>query len=338
MELLEKLMLEQGVSGNEAKVRDLIAKEIKPYVSELFTDNMGNLIAHSHGKSPRVMLAAHMDEVGLMVKKIDENGKIFFTTIGYMEPAALIGQRVSIPSREGKINGVIITKEMSEEKEIKKLPNMGEMFIDSGMEKEELEKAGVEAGTYINPVQPVFWLGKHRVSGKALDDRVGCYILIELAKRLKKKTKNQIFYVFTTQEEVGLYGAKTSAYSIEPDWAITVDVTNYEEGSEGSPRDLGKGPTITVKDSEMLANRCINGWIKEIAKKKKIPIQMDVSDAGTTDALSISITRSGIPSGVIGVTVKNLHSMVGIAHKKDIVQVIEILEELLKNPPKVCLV
>jgi len=135
------------------------------------------------------------------------------------------------------------------------------------------------------------------------------------------------------QEEIGLYGSKISAYKIDADWAIGIDVTESTKNKK-----LGGGPCITVKDAEMLGNRCINSWLENIAKKKRIPLQLDVSETGTTDALSIAISKEGTPTSVLGVTIKNMHSSISIAHMDDINNAIKLLELLLRNPPKVCIV
>jgi endoglucanase len=331
MVMLKELINAEGISGNEMNVRVLIRKAMKGCADEIYVDKVGNLIAHKKGNKPTVMLAAHMDEVGLMVRSIEENGQMRFSTLGGMEVVSLIGQRVKM----GKIGGVITTENMSAGDEIDELPRMEELYIDTGMRKKDLERKGIGTGTYVSFQGSSFCtLGSERIiSGKALDDRVGCHVLIELAKKLKK-VKNDIFYVFTVQEEIGLYGAKISAYKIEPDWAIVVDVT--DENRLG--KRLGAGPCLILKDAEMLTNRCINGWLRDIAKKRRIPLQLEVSDSGTTDALSISLSKGGTPTAVLGVAVRNMHTATGMVHMDDVNNAIKLLEVLLRKPPKVCLV
>lgn len=338
MRLLEKLINIFGVSGYEQSVREIIKNEIKDYVDEISVDKLGNLIAHKKGKRPRVMLAAHMDEIGLIIKNIDEKGKIFCSAVGGFEANSLVGERVHIKGKGEDIFGVITTKEISDDLEVKELPTIENIFIDTGLNKKELIKHGVEIGSYIEFEQNLKCpCNKKMVFGKALDDRIGCYILIELAKRLKKM-KNDTYFVFTVQEEVGLYGAKTSAFIIDPDWAVAVDVTEANDCLDNPIKQIGKGPTVTIKDAEMVGNRCIIEWLKELAKKKKIPLQLDVSDTGTTDALNISISRDGVPSVVVGVAVRNIHTPFAIAHRNDIENAIILLESLLKKAPKSCVV
>lgn len=334
--LLEKLINAYGVSGSEEDVRGIIEKEIKKYVDNIYVDKLGNLIAKKKGSSPKVMLAAHMDEVGLVAKNINEDGKVYFSLVGGIETLTLLGQRVAVRSGGKRIIGVVSTEKMEGGYALKETPTLDDMFVDFDMNKKGLQKAGIGIGTFMVFEQTTEYLdGGKTICGKALDDRIGCYILIELAKRLKK-TKNEIYFVFTVQEEIGLYGAKASTYSLEPDWAIAVDATYISE--KNSAKLLGNGPCVTIKDVGMIGNKCINSWLTSIAKKKKIPVQLEVSDFGTTDALNISLSRGGVPSTALGIAIKNIHSAVGVASLKDVENAIKLLHELLKNPPKVCLV
>jgi len=173
--------------------------------------------------------------------------------------------------------------------------------------------------------------------GKALDDRIGCFMMCKLAEKLKN-TKRNLFFVFTVQEEIGLYGAQTSVWEINPDWGLAIDVMGATDYYEEGPIGLGRGPTITIMDVEMIANQCVNNWIKDIAKNKGIPLQKVVEEFGTTDATKIMMSRGGVPSTTLGVPVRNLHSTVSIAHTGDIKQAIEIIYHLLKKPPQQCVV
>ncbi len=338
LKLLKRLMDVGGVSGSEAKIRSLIIKEIKPYVDKIKTDKSGNLIAHQKGPKPTVMLAAHMDEVGLMVKSIDQNGLIEVDKIGDIESMVIIGQKVWIETKNKPVQGVVTTKDLSDSDEIEELPEDGEIIIDTGLNKKELSKLGVRVGSFINLIQENSTLSKKEIiCGKALDDRIGCYILIQLAKACNKTRKSEIYFVFTVQEEMGLYGAKTSAYEIKPDWAIAIDTTEANDAQAETPTQvLGKGVSITAKDADMIGNKCINTWLEEIAKKRKIPIQWDVSDRTTTDAINIYFSGGGVPATVVGVPVRNSHSTIGIANTKDIDNTVKLLNFLLKNPPKKC--
>ena len=336
MDLLEELLNVFGVSGSEGDVRKIIAREIKKYVTHINVDKSGNLIAHKKGKRPKVMLAAHMDEIGLIVKNIDNKGRILFSTIGGIDPLALICQRVSVETKKGLVYGVITMNNMSNSFDFNDKPKLNDLFVDTGLNRKELFNLGIKTGDYIYYKRKTINLGsKNLVSGKALDDRIGCYILVELAKRLKN-VKNEVYLVFTVQEEVGLYGARTSAYAVDPDWAVAVDVTNADDFSgDVSTISIGSGPSITIKDAEMLGNREIDNLIIKIAEKNKIPLQLDVSDFGTTDALNISLSKKGVPSVALNVPVRNLHTTIGIANRRDIENAVKLLELLLKNPPKI---
>ncbi len=339
MELLEKLINSYGVSGNEKEVRELIKKEIEKYVDETYVDKFGNLIAHKKGKVPRIMLAAHMDEIGLMVKRITDRGNIIFSTIGGIEIPALIGQKVFIQGSKNKIIGIITSDQLSSGDEMKELPKVTDLYIDTGFNKNKLTKLGVEIGDYIHFYDSnCCFIGEGEfVCGKALDNRIGCYIQIELAKLLKD-SKNEIFYVFTVQEEIGLYGARTSAYTIDPAWAIAID-TNIADDVYSTPtRSLGGGSCLTMKDASMLSNQYLNNWLRDVAKKNNIPIQFAVSEHGVTDALTISLSRGGIPATTISVPVRNIHTVVGMASVNDIKNTIKLLEIALKKPPLVSLV
>jgi tetrahedral aminopeptidase len=337
MELLMQLLDLNGPSGAEHNVRALITKEIKNYVDEISIDKMGNIVAHHKGNGSRVMLAAHMDEIGLMVKNINDNGFIEFTTVGSIEPITLIGQSVSIIDRKNNecCKGIISFKKLHNDDVIKKIPSIHEMYVDTGLSKKELKNKGIDIGNYIIPKHKSNYLGSKKIiSGKALDDRVGCYILIKVIQMLKK-SRLDAYYVFTVQEEVGLYGAKAAVYNINPDWGLAVDTTNCADADTANI--FGKGPFITIKDSELITNMCLDDWLKAIAKKKKIAYQLEVSDIGTTDATNIMLSRGGVPSTVVAVPIRNLHSTIGIAHEDDINNAILLLYYLLKYPPKVCI-
>ncbi|MBW3003710.1 M28 family peptidase [Candidatus Woesearchaeota archaeon] len=337
-ELLIKLLDTFGPSGSEYSVRAIIEKEMKDLVDEMYTDKLGNLICHKSGKGGKVMLTAHMDEIGLIIRDIKEDGKIKFSVVGGVDRATLLGQYVAILNRENEIvaTGVITYQELQDDLIIEEMPEVEDLHIDTGLKKQGLIKKRIGVGAFAVPFQEARFLGnKDVIAGKALDDRIGCFILIELAKRLKD-TDNDIYYVFTVQEEVGLYGAQIAVYKIDPDWGIAVDVTNAEDYEKECVLECGKGPVISVMDAEMISNRCINDWLLEIARKKRIPVQFKVDDTGTTDATKIMLSRGGVPSTVVGVAVRNLHSTISTANLNDIKDAIELLHELMKNPPKVC--
>ncbi len=336
MELLFKLLDAYGPSGNEKEVRNLIYSQIKKYTDNVNIDKFGNLVAYKKGSGPKVLLVAHMDEVGLMVKHINDKGVVSVVTVGWLDPISVVGHLTHVQTKKGVIHGITTLTNINNGEEVTELPKITDIKVEFGMGKKELEKRGVQIGTFINTERKAKLLNEKGVfTGKALDDRVGCYILLETARKLKK-TKSEVYFVFTVQEEIGLYGAKTSLYKLDPDMAIAVDVTNADDMGSEPTRILGAGPTMTVKDSEMMANECINEALKKLAKKHKLPLQIDVSEFGTTDALSVSVERGGIPTSVLGVPVKNLHTVTGIADFNDIENAVKLLCAFLENPPTTC--
>lgn len=336
MKLLEELICAFGVSGFEAEVRDIIKREIGKHVDDVRIDKMGNLIAHKRGKAPRGMLAAHMDEVGLMVKSINDDGFIKCSTVGSLEAMSLIGVHVQIMTKKGTVYGIITTKEMSNNYDITELPQISDLVVDTGLKRAELLDKGVDVGSYIELESPTFFHFGKKIAGKSLDDRVGCYILCEIIRECKK-SPYEYYFVFTVQEEIGLHGAKTSAYTIAPDWGLAIDVCAANDVMREpveNPISLGRGPTLTIMDDTMIANRQINSHIKAIARAKKIKLQFEVTQAGTTDASSILTSRGGVPASVISIPVRNLHTTCSMAHHRDIKNCITLLESLLKRPPK----
>jgi tetrahedral aminopeptidase len=335
MKLLEKLINLNGISGNEGQVRNFIYKEAKKYCKDVFIDKMGNIIAKKKGVRPAVLLMAHMDEIGLMISSIDNDGKIHISSIGGIDPIILVGHRVEIETGNGYMNGIITTKEILNDKDTPKKINMESLFVFTGLNKLGLSKLGVRVGSYIafSKSSNYCTLGnKDIIAGKALDDRIGCYTLLEVLRKLK--TKHEVTFVFTVQEEVGLYGAKASFYNLKSDYALAVDVTSNDEDSERML--IGRGPYLTIKDAEMIGNKCLNELLEKLAKKMKINLQLEVSDVGTTDVTSVFAAKGGIPSAVIGVAVGNIHTTLAAAHRGDIDNSIALISEFLKNPPKVC--
>lgn len=337
MKLLEELICAFGISGFESEVRGIIKREVEKYVDDVTIDRMGNLIAHKKGKAPKGMLAAHMDEVGLMVKTINDDGMIKCSSVGALEAVSLIGAHVQIFSKKGKILGIVTTKELSNNEEFSDLPHVHDLIVDTGLKKSELEKMGVGIGSYVELETPTFFHFGKKIAGKSLDDRVGCYILCELIKKCAK-TPYEYYFVFTVQEEIGLHGSRTSAFSIAPDWGLAVDVCVANDIMREPGEDciaLGQGPVLMVMDESMVANRKINSHIKAIAKAKNIPIQFEVSDVGTTDASTILTSRGGVPASVMSIPVRNLHTTCSMAHQRDIKNCIIVLENLLKKPPPI---
>ncbi|MFC2174829.1 M42 family metallopeptidase [archaeon] len=333
-ELVRKLAGVYGPSGGEEHVRKLIKKEIRPFVDKITVDSFGNLIARQNGRGPRVLIFAHMDEIGLMVKGIEDNGRIIFSRIGGIEPETLLAQQVHIVASKNKIvHGVISSKNLHEGLVTEEFPSVEQMYIDIGLNsRKEVKKLGIGAGDYVVPRRAFATLGKENiVSGKAMDNRVGCAAAIELARKMRKKKRN-ISYVFTAQEEMGMYGARVSAFALEGDFAINVDTTPAQDhGKTG--KGMSNGPYLTYKDEEFIANTVLMKKVERLLKKKKIGYQIEVSDTGTTDALAISLSKGGMPTIVISIPVRNIHSTISIADINDVKGTVKAIEAIATDPP-----
>jgi putative aminopeptidase FrvX len=340
--LLEKLSNAHGISGYEGDVREIIEQEIKSYVDEVKIDTFGNLIAIKKGKSPSVMLAAHMDEIGLMAKYIDDEGFIRFATVGGWFAQTLVNQRVLLHTKKGIVAGVIGSKpvHVMEEEEKKKTIETKDMFIDVGASsRDDALAMGIEPGIPVSMDRKLVALANDNVTGKAFDDRAGGVVLITALERIAgMDLKPTVMAVFTVQEEVGLKGAKTSAFGLNPDVAVAIDtcIPGDHPGIKktDSPVQVGQGPAITVMDAGgrgVITHPKVLEWLRETAKAKGIPYQMDVTERGTTDATAISLTREGIPSGVISVASRYIHTPVEVLSLKDLAKTADLMVEAIKS-------
>lgn len=339
--LLEKLSNANGISGAEGAVAKIIRDEVAPYVDEIRTDRMGNLVAIKKGDDFKIMLAAHMDEIGLMVQYIDEKGFIRFVGVGGWYNPVLVSQRVILHGEKGDVPGVLGMKppHVMEEADRKKPIELANLFIDVGAHSaEEVEAMGITVGTTVTIDRDYQPLAGTVVTGKALDNRVGCAMLIGALKEME--TKHTIYAVFTVQEEVGLKGAKTAAFSLNPDVAIATDVTipGDSPGIERrkAPVFMGEGPVVVMVSASgrgHLADPRMVDWLKKTAKKHDIKIQLEVGDGGNTDASAINFERGGIPSVPVSVPARYIHSPVEVIDLKDLQGAIELLRLAVKTKP-----
>jgi endoglucanase len=340
-ELLQKLSNAHGVSGSEGSVFSVIKKELKGHVDEIREDSLGNLIATKRGGKFSVMLAAHMDEIGLMVKYIDDKGFIRFVALGGWYGPTLYNQRVILHTHKGPLFGVIGGKppHMMDEDERKKGVKVDDMFIDVGAtNREEVAYLGVDVGTPVTIDREFTSLANTRVTGKAFDNRAGVAMLIKTLKEIRSPLT--IFGVFTVQEEVGLKGARTSAYSLDPDCAIATDVTipGDHPGIEmkDAPVEMGKGPVVTIVDASgrgLIASRKVVQWLREAAEEQSIPVQFEVGSGGTTDATAIHLTKGGIPSTTLSIPSRYIHSPVEMIDLQDLEAGVNLLVAALKKKP-----
>jgi endoglucanase len=322
---LEKLSNACGITGRENQVKDLMVQLLKPYVDEVQVDRMENVIAIKHGtqKAPKVMIAAHMDEVGLMVKNITKDGYIQFAKMGGIDDRILPAQKVIIHTKKGALQGIVGSKppHIQKEDERKKIITYDDLFIDAGAEnKEDTTNMGISIGDPISFDIKYVQIGEDKVTGKAFDNRAGCAAMIETMKLLQN-TDCTVCAVGTVQEEVGLRGAAGAAFGVDPDVALALDVTVAGDvpgvREFDTPIKIGKGPAVTISDSGLIAQPKILRWLIDTADTEKIPFQLEAGLPGSTDAARISITRQGIPCGCIAVPARYIHSPVGMISLKD---------------------
>lgn len=342
MELLKEITSAHGVSGYEGEVRNIIKKHLES-ITEIEYDNLGSIICKKKGKShsPKVMLAGHMDEIGFMVKLITDDGFIKFSTLGGWWNHVMLSQRVIIKTSKGDVPGIIGSKppHILTDEERNKLVDRKDMFIDVGASnaEEARESFGIRPGDPIVPDSQfqVLKNGKNYLA-KAWDDRVGCALFIDVIKALQNEDHpNTVYGVGTVQEEVGLRGARTSAWAIQPDVGIALEVGIAGDVPGGKKEEaqmmLGKGPGILLYDSSMIPNLKLRDLFIETAKEVDVPLQLDVMERGGTDAGSIHITMKGVPSIVIGVPCRYIHSHSGIINRDDYDRAVKLLVAVVKK-------
>ncbi len=339
-DLLRELTAAAGVSGFEGEVRRIMRERLAP-LAHIELDRLGCIIAKKTGdrENPTVMLAAHMDEIGFMVKAITADGFLRFTPLGGWPEQVLLAQRVIIKGRNGDVPGVIGSKppHLMDREERKKMVKIKDMFIDVGAkDRKEVDSFGIRPGDPIVPVESWEAMKNEKfIMAKAIDDRAGCGLLIEVCEKLKDNDHpNTLYAVGTVQEEVGTRGAATSVAVIDPDVALVLDVSiatdvpGLKEEVEGK---LGQGPTIGLYDSSMIPNIKLRDLCIQTAKEYNIPYQYSIMEGGGTDGGRIHLHGTGVPSLVIGVPVRYIHSHVGIMHLDDYLWARQLLVELIKK-------
>ncbi|MCP5101083.1 MAG: M42 family metallopeptidase [Chloroflexi bacterium] len=325
-ELIKKLVEAYGPSGFEDQVRELIAAEVKPHVDEMSVDAMGNLIAVKKGDGTglKVMIAAHMDEIGLMVTHITEDGFARFTNIGGIRAHTLLGNRVQFA--DGTV-GIIYSDRI---KDRSKVYGLDKHYIDVGATSRA--DCPVNVGDAVGFVRPFLANGR-RLSAKSMDDRIGCVVAIEALKQLQS-TSHEVYFVFSVQEEVGTRGAEAAANGIDPDVGISLDVTLTGDIPESVPMaiSLGKGTAIKVKDAGMIAHAGLVKLMRKRADDAQIPYQLEVLTGGTTDARPMQISNAGCAAGCISIPCRYVHSQSETVDANDVKNSIKLLVEILSKP------
>ncbi len=332
-DLIKRLTEAYGPSGHEDEIRDVLRAEVEPLADEIRVDALGNLIVLKRGHTlssskgaggKKVMLAAHMDEIGVIVSYVDEKGFLRFQPIGGLDLTALAGSRVQFA--DGAL-GVIAPEDRTE---FKKNPELSKLYIDVGATGHGEAKARLgQAAAFVRPFAD---LGQ-RIVAKAFDDRIACAILVEVLRRLED-SPHDVYCVFSVQEEVGLRGARTSAYGIEPDVGIAVDITPTGDTPEAKKLNmkLGAGPCIKVKDSGMLAHPGLKNLLIEVAEAHEIPYQLEVLDRGSTDAAAIQLARSGVPAGCVSIACRYYHTPSEMVDVGDVEKTVDLLLAVLAGP------
>ncbi len=321
-EQLKQLTQINAPSGQEEEMRQFIRAHIPP-AAEIKEDALGNIIVHLRGTGKKMMFAAHMDEIGIMVTYVEDNGYLRFTNVGGVSTANALHSKVVFP---GGIKGIITTGD-SKKKDLK----LADMYIDIGAkDKEEAEKLAPigTTGVFCGAFDEIGGC----VSSKALDDRAGCYVLLEVLQQIGNH-ENDLYFVFTVQEEIGLKGAKTAAYGIEPDIGIAVDVTMCGDGIDGEKMavKLGGGAAIKVRDSGMIAHPAVRSLLVETAREHDIPFQFEVLSGGTTDASGIQITKNGTPAGAVSIPCRYIHSSVELVNKEDLHSAVQLIRAVAEK-------
>ncbi len=335
LKLLKKISETPGTSGFEKEIRDLIISEIDGLTDSYSIDNMGNLTVFKKGKSDKkLMVAAHIDEIGFIVTHIDDNGFIRFTTLGGFDPKTIVSHRVTVHGKKN-LTGVIGAKPihlMSTEERAKKV-EIKDFFIDLGMSKKEVKKY-IEVGNPVTRQSELIEMG-NCINGKSLDNRISVFILIEILKDIKNtEIPYDLYAVFTVQEEVGIRGAVAATLEIQADFSFAVDTTiAYDTPGAASHENitkLGDGTAIKIMDAGVVSDYRMVRYMKKIAKKHKIKYQNEIMKGGGTDAAQMQkMVKSGSVTGAVSIPTRYIHQVIESVNKSDLKESIKLLKNCI---------
>lgn len=344
IDVIRELCDAHGVSGDESKVRKLYETYLVPLSERLERDNMGGVVGVKTGdeKGPRILIAGHLDEIGMMVTHVTNEGFIRFQTVGGWWSQVMLSQRVMVQTRKGDILGVTgsTPPHILPAKERDKTVEIKSMFIDIGASsQEEVTEMGVQPGDSIVPWSPFTQMSNPKMFvAKALDNRLGCATALEVLRELQgEKHPNIVYAGATVQEEVGLRGAKTLVHQVNPDIAIALDVgiagdtPGIVEDDRARYADVGKGPLFMIFDATTLPNRRFRDFVLDTASDAKIPVQVESLAGGGTDAGSFHLHASGVPSISIGYATRYIHSHNAVFHQDDFDHGVQLITELVKR-------
>ncbi|SFM09350.1 endoglucanase [Gracilibacillus orientalis] len=337
LELFRTLTELPGAPGNEHAVRKLMKQELTKYADDIIQDRLGGVFGVKKGQGPKVLVAGHMDEVAFMVTQITDNGMIRFQPLGGWWSQVLLSQRVEIYTDDKKVIGVVgsIPPHNLTQAERSKPMQQKNMLIDIGADnKEDAENIGIKPGQSIIPVSEFTPMANDKkILAKAWDNRYGCGLAIELLKELKGETvPNELFAGATVQEEVGLRGAKVAANMIKPDifYALDASPANDMSGDDKEFGQLGKGALLRIFDRSMITHHGVKDFVLDTAESNNIPYQYFISQGGT-DAGSVHLSNHGVPSAVVGICSRYIHTHASIIHVDDYQAAKELLIKLVKN-------
>jgi endoglucanase len=326
-DLIKKLVEAWGPPGYEHHVRALIRDEVSAFAGDIEVDSLGNLICRVGKKGPKVMVAAHMDEIGVMATFAEKSGYLRFAPMGGLIHTTLRGNRVMF--EDGTVGVVGVHTHNTETG--RNVPSLDDFFID------------VEDGNGADPKlregsPAVFWRTMDergtRLISKAMDDRIGCAVAIETMRRLNKTSPNEVYFVFTVQEEVGLRGARPAAHGVNPDLGIALDVTRTGDEAQGSKMavKLGGGAAIKIHDTGLVVLPAVRDWMVARAEADGIPYQRELLTGGSTDAAGIQSARAGVPSGCISIPCRYVHTVSETVDLRDVEACVNLLTGLLSHP------
>lgn len=322
-QLIKKLSNCFSPSGRENNISELITNEIKDYADEINVDPLGNLIVRKKGNGKKILFSAHMDQIGLIITHVDEKGFLRFSNVGGLHADELLGLRMVF---DNGLEGVICSEKIEEPAKL----SMSKLYLDVASTQEEFVKKNFQIGDMC-VFKTEFYETDDCVICRAADDRIGCYILIEAIKS-HPATDNDVYYVFSVQEEVGCRGAKTAGYGVNPDIAIALDVTATGDSLDGIKMDvkLGKGAAIKLMDKSLITHPLIKDLLTNLSIENNIKYQYEVLEFGGTDAGAIHMTRSGVPSGTISIPTRNLHTSSEIFNKSDVTECVKLVLAVAK--------
>jgi endoglucanase len=336
--LMKRILDTAGISGYEDEIGAVMKEALKKTGAQVYCDTFGNIISQKGNGKKKIMICAHMDEIGLIVKFITKEGFLKFIKVGGIDDRILPGQRLVVKSKKGDAHGIVGTRppHLQKDEERTKLLKYDDMFIDIGCKSREEAEKRVEIGDPVVFYQDSGVLNGDLHYGRAIDDRIGCYVLVKIMEKLRVKA--QVFAVATAQEEVGLKGARTASFKINPDFAIAIDTTLAGDTPQiketESALKLGGGPAITIMEAAgrgVIVSEKIKDLFKETAKKNKIKYQIDVLEGGMTDGAIIYMNREGIPTGVISIPTRYVHSPVSVFSMADVEATVDLCVKVIEK-------